>query len=132
MYQLNVLYSTSSQLAGTLDKTKLINIMNTGLEKSLNFSICSALVINNPEDATLIINSLFAITERLEHALKLRAIIGYKSLFEDKKLPFELSINNVKVEKYAKNTQEEYDLNVLEFDSLFSPISTSDKFFGNR
>ena len=121
---------TSSQLAGTLDKTKLVSIMNTGLEKSLNFSICLALIINNPEDATLIVNSLYEISERLEQALKLRAIIGYKSLFENTELPFELSIDNVKVEKYIKNNKEQYDLTVLEFDSLFSPISTSDKFFG--
>ena len=130
LYQLNVLYNTSSQLAGTLDKTKLINIMNIGLEKSLNFSICLALIINNPEDATLIINSLNPISERLEQALKLRAIIGYKSLFENKKLPFELSINSVKVEKYAKNKKNKYDLAAFEYDSLFSPISTSDQFFG--
>ncbi|EKE02415.1 MAG: multi-sensor signal transduction histidine kinase [uncultured bacterium] len=130
LYQLNVLYNTSSQLAGTLDKTKLVSIMNIGLEKSLNFSICLALIINNPEDATLIVNSLYPISGRLEQALKLRAIIGYKSLFENAKLPFELSIDNVKVEKNIKSEEKTYDLPVLEFDSLFSPISTSDQFFG--
>lgn len=130
LYQLNVLYNTSSQLAGTLDKTKLVSIMNTGLEKSLNFSICIALIINNPEDATLIINSLYPISNRLEQALKIRAIIGYKSLFEDRKLPFELSIDSIKVEKNIKNENGKYDLPVLEFDYLFSPIHTSDKFFG--
>lgn len=130
LYQLNVLYNTSSQLAGTLDKAKLVSIMNIGLEKSLNFSICLALIINNPENATLIINSVHPISERLEHALRLRMIIGYKSLFENKKLPFELSINNVKVEKHWKSDAGIYDLSVLQYDSLFSPINTSDKFFG--
>jgi len=130
LYQLNVLYNTSSQLAGTLDKSKLINIMNVGLEKSLNFSLCLALVINDPEDATLIINSLHPVSERLEQALKLRAMIYYKSLFEDKKLPFELSIDNIKVEKNSKHKKGVFDLDVLDYDSLFSPISTSDRFFG--
>jgi len=130
LYQLNVLYNTSSQLAGTLDKTKLIDIMNTGLEKSLNFSLCLALVTNDPEDATLIINSTYPISDRLEQALKLRAMVGYKSLFEDKVLPFELSINNIKVKKHYKEENGKFDLGMLNFDTLFSPISTSDKFFG--
>ncbi|MDD3013794.1 MAG: ATP-binding protein [Candidatus Gastranaerophilales bacterium] len=130
LYQLNVLYNTSSQLAGTLDKTKLIDIMNTGLEKSLNFSLCIALVTNDPEDATLIINSAYPVSDRLEQALKLRAMVGYKSLFEDKKLPFELSINNIKVKKHYKEESGKFDLGMLNFDTLFSPISTSDKFFG--
>lgn len=130
LYQLNVLYNTSSQLAGTLDKAKLVGIMNSGLKKSLNFSVCTALIINNPEDATLIISSIFPISKRLEHALKLRAIIGYKNMFENKKLPFELSINNIQVESHIKNKKEKYDLSILQYDSLFSPISTSDKFFG--
>ncbi|MDD3014415.1 MAG: ATP-binding protein [Candidatus Gastranaerophilales bacterium] len=130
LYQLNVLYNTSSQLAGTLDKTRLINIMNTGLEKSLNFAVCLALVINDPEDATLIISSLHPVSERLEQALKLRAMIGYKSLFEERKLPFELSINNIKVEKHSKHKKGNFDLYVLDYDSLFSPINTSDRFFG--
>ena len=37
LYQLNVLYDTSSQLAGSLDKDKLLKIMIEGIEKSLNF-----------------------------------------------------------------------------------------------
>ena len=130
LYQMNVLYNTSSQLAGTLDKAKLIDIMNTGLEKSLSFSLCVALIINDPEDATLIINSLHPVTETLEHALKLRAMIGYKGLFENNKLPFELSINNIKVENITKFEKGSFDINIFEYDSLFSPISTSDKFFG--
>ncbi|OGI04840.1 MAG: hypothetical protein A2Y25_04445 [Candidatus Melainabacteria bacterium GWF2_37_15] len=130
LYQLNVLYSTSSQLAGTLDKSKLINIMNNGLEKSLDFSLCYALVINEPENATLIINSQHLISERLEEALKLRALIGYKNLFESNELPVELSINNISVEKDTKINEGEFDLEILTWDRLFSSIDTSDQFFG--
>ncbi len=130
LYQLNVLYSTSSQLAGTLDKTKLIDIMNIGLEKSLNFSLCLALIINEPEDASLIINSRYPISEKLQEALKLRVLVGYKNLFENNELPFDLSINNIKVIKNFKEEGELTDLNILVWDRLFAPISTSDQFFG--
>ena len=130
LYQLNVLYNTSSQLAGTLDKTKLINIMNTGLDKSLNSSLCHALIMNEPQDATLIINSMYPITEALEEALKLRAMLSYKSLFENNKLPFELSIGDITVEKHIKEQDGLFDLNILNWDCMFSPISTADKFFG--
>jgi len=130
LYQLNVLYNTSSQLAGTLDKTKLINIMNTGLDKSLNSSLCHALVMNEPQDATLIINSMYPITEALEEGIKLRAMLSYKSLFENNKLPFELSIGDITVEKHIKEQGEIFDLNILNWDCMFSPINTADKFFG--
>lgn len=132
LYQLNVLYSISSQLAGTLDKTKLVTIMNTGLDRGLNFSLCHALIMNRPEDATLIITSKYPITDKLEDALKLRAMLAYKSLFEDNKLPFELSMDNITVEKHVKEDEGEgiLDLNILVWDRMFLPISTSDRFFG--
>lgn len=131
LYQLNVLYSTSSQLAGTLDKSKLISIMNSGLEKSLNFSLCYALIINGPENATLIINSLNPVSERLQEALKLRALIGYKNLFENNELPFELSMDNINVDvNFKDNEANPFDLEILVWDRLFAPINTSDQFFG--
>ncbi len=130
LYQLNVLYSTSSQLAGTLDKKKLIDIMNTGLEKSLNFSLCLALIINEPENATLMVNSKHPITLKLEEALKLRAMVGYKNLFENNELPFDLSIDNIKTIKNFDEEGEPLDINTLVWDRLFAPISTSDMFFG--
>jgi signal transduction histidine kinase/CheY-like chemotaxis protein len=131
LYQLNVLYNTSSQLAGSLNKKKLIDIMSDGLEKSVSYSLCLTLIINNPEDALLIITSNYPISPRLEHALKLRGMIGYKSMFDSKTLPFELDINNIKVETHhRKEGPPIYDLEVMNFDSLFAPISTSDKFFG--
>ena len=131
LYQLNVLYSVSSQLAGTLDKTKLVTIMNTGLDRGLNFSLSHALIMNHPEDATLIINSKYPISDKLEDALKLRSMLAYKSLFEDNNLPFELSMENITVEKHIKEESEEIlDLNILVWDRMFLPISTSDRFFG--
>ena len=70
LYQLDVLYNTSTQLAGSLDKQKLINIMIDGLEKSLSFSLSSTLVFNDEHNFELIINSLYGISPRLEHSLK--------------------------------------------------------------
>ena len=65
LYQLNVLYSTSSQLAGSLDKDKLIKIMIEGIEKSLNFELSCTLIFRSEREPVLIINSLYKISDRL-------------------------------------------------------------------
>ena len=130
LYQLDVLYNTSTQLAGSLDKQKLIKIMIDGLEKSLSFSLSSTLVFNDEHDIDLIINSLYAISPRLEHSLKLRAILSYRALFDKKRIPYDININDIKVTKHIKHPLEEYDLNILKFDNLFAPINVGEKFFG--
>ena len=130
LYQLDVLYNTSTQLAGSLNKQKVINIMIDGLEKSLSFSLSSTLVFNDEHDIDLIINSLYAISPRLEHSLKLRAILSYRALFDKKRIPYDLNINDIKVTKHIKHPLEEYDLNILKFDNLFAPINVGEKFFG--
>ncbi|MDD3593963.1 MAG: hybrid sensor histidine kinase/response regulator [Candidatus Gastranaerophilales bacterium] len=129
-YQLKVLYDTNSNLAGTLNKRRLINIMNEGLEQSISYSLCSTLVMDNPDDISLIINSHYPITKRLEQALKLRAMIAYKSMFKNESLPFEINIEKVRTEVNFKQENGKYDLEVMSYGSVFSPISTSDKFFG--
>ena len=130
LYQLDVLYNTSTQLAGSLDKQKLINIMLEGLEKSLSFSLSSTLVFNDEHNIDLIINSLYDISPRLEHSLKLRAILSYRALFDKKRIPYDLNINDITVIKNIKQPIEEYDLNILKFDNLFAPINIGEKFFG--
>lgn len=130
LYQLDVLYNTSTQLAGSLDKQKLINIMIDGLEKSLSFSLSSTLVFNGEHDIDLIINSLYGISPRLEHSLKLRAILSYRALFDKKRIPYDLNVDDIKVTKNIKHSLEEYDLNILKFDNLFAPINVGEKFFG--
>ncbi|MBS4759174.1 MAG: hypothetical protein KHX03_00560 [Clostridium sp.] len=130
LYQLDVLYNTSTQLAGSLDKQKLINIMIDGLEKSLSFSLSSTLVFNSEHDIDLIINSLYGISPRLEHSLKLRAILSYRALFDKKRIPYDLNVSDIKVIKNIKHPLEEYDLNILKFDNLFAPINVGEKFFG--
>ena len=125
LYQLNVLYTTSTQLAGSLDKTKLIEIMTDGLEQSLSLSLCYALVLNEVNDIKLIIKSLFPISHRLENAIKLRALLSYKNLFS-----INPSINDIDVIKYDKDKFGEYDLNVFNYDNLFAPLNIKNKFYG--
>ena len=92
LYQLNVLYNTSSQLAGSLDKDKLIKIMIEGIEKSLNFELSCTLMFRSEREPVLIINSLYKVSDRLLEALKLRAILSYKSLLSDP--PVDIKIGN--------------------------------------
>lgn len=130
LYQLNVLYNTSSQFAGTLDKIKLIDIMIEGMDKSLSFGLSCVLTFRGDNEPVMIINSLHQISERLLEALKLRTILNYKSLFKNTPLPFELNVDNIKVEKHIKHPIYEYDFTVLRFDSLFAPVNMSENFFG--
>ena len=128
LYQLNVLYNTSSQLAGSLDKDKLIKIMIEGIEKSLNFELSCTLMFRSEREPVLIINSLYKISDRLLEALKLRAILSYKSLLSDP--PYDIKIGNLKIEKNIKHNIQEYDFSILRFDNLFAPIMLNDEFFG--
>ena len=128
LYQLNVLYNTSSQLAGTLDKDKLISIMNEGIEKSLNYELSCTLMFRSEREPVLIINSLYKISDRLLEALKLRAILSYKSLLSDP--PIDIKIGNLKIEKNIKHNIQEYDFSVLQYDNMFAPITLNDEFFG--
>ena len=128
LYQLNVLYNTSSQLAGSLDKDKLVKIMIEGIEKSLNFELSCTLMFRSEREPVLIINSLYQISDRLLEALKLRAILSYKSLLSDP--PYDIKIGNLKIEKNIKHNIKEYDFSILRFDNLFAPIMLNDEFFG--
>lgn len=130
LYQLDVLYNLGSQFAGTLDKEKLINIMLEGLDKALGFSVACILTFKSNNEPLLIINSINQISDRLLEALKLRAVLNYKSLFENKEMPFELNIDELKTIKYAKNPIEDYDFSVLRYDNMFAQINLSDNFFG--
>jgi signal transduction histidine kinase/CheY-like chemotaxis protein len=130
LYQLNVLYNTSSQFAGTLDKNRLLDIMAEGMDKSLSFGLSCALTFRSENEPVLIITSLYQISERLLEALKLRTILNYKSLFEKKELPFALNLENLKIEKHIKQANKEYDFSVLRYDNMFTPINMSENFFG--
>lgn len=129
LYQLNVMYDTSSQLAGSLDKNKLIDVMREGIERSISYALCAVLLIEQ-DDLKLIIHSLHPVSERLEKAIKLRMMLNYKNLFENQNTPVEFKIDEIEVKKTSKHADGDYDIKVLDYDSLFSPISTVDRFFG--
>ena len=128
LYQLNVLYDTSSQLAGSLDKDKLLKIMTEGIDKSLNFELSCTLMFKSEREPVLLINSLYKVSDRLLEALKLRAILSYKSLLNDP--PLDIKIGNLKIEKNIKHNINEYDFSVLRYDNMFAPIMLNDEFFG--
>jgi len=130
LYQLNVLYNTSSQFAGTLEKDKLYNIMLEGLEKTLSYDLTAALVFGKDNNAILYINSLHQPSESLKEALKLRLMLKYKNLFNKKELPYDLEFAQVEnIEKF-KPSHMVYDLRTLNFDTLSAPIKVGDNFFG--
>ena len=128
LYQLNVMYNTSSQLAGSLDKDKLLKIMIEGIDKSLNFELACTLTFRSEREPVLIINSLYKVSDRLLEALKLRAILSYKSLLSDP--PFDIKIGNLKIEKNIKHNIKEFDFSVLRFDNMFAPIMHNEEFYG--
>ena len=125
LYRLNVLNKTVTSLAGSLDKTELIEIMTDGIEKSLSYSLCYSIVFNDPSDITLVINSIYPVSSRLEEAIKFRAMLSYKDLFN-----IHTTKEQIKVKKNIKSKEREYDLNVFNFDTGLVPINIKDKFFG--
>lgn len=126
LYRLSVLNETLTGLAGSLDKTELMKIMTSGLEKSLSYSLCYSLVFNDPNDIILVINSVSAVSPKLELELKLRAIIAYKEMFA-----VNTSKESIRVIKNVRNKDRQFDLiNIFGFDTLFAPITVNDKPFG--
>ena len=63
-------------------------------------------------------------------AIKLRAVLNYKSLFEDEQLPFEIDDTNLKIIKIIKNPTTKFTFSIFQFDNMFAPIDLGDKFFG--
>ena len=128
LYRLNVLYSTSSQFAGSLDKKKLINYMIVGLDKSLSFDLTCTLCID--AEPVLILNSLYEISDELLSAIKVRTVLNYKSLFEDKTPPLEIDVETLKVVKNVKYPANRFTFSLFQYDNMFAPISLGDNFFG--
>lgn len=130
LYRLNVLYNTSSQFAGTLDTKKLLQYMIEGLDKSLSFDLTCTISFGFEQEPVLIINSLYDISEELMSALKLRAILNYKSLFKQNDVPFEIDDKNLKIIKNIKNPNNKFTFTIFQYDNMFAPIDLGDNFFG--
>ena len=130
LYRLNALYNTSSQFAGTLDKEKLFDYMIEGFDKTLSFSLAAALSFCTEKQPVLILNSLYEISDELLSSIKLRVIYNYQSLFKDKKLPYDVTEQNLKVQKVVKYPASRFTFTLFQYDNLFAPISLGDNFYG--
>jgi len=130
LYREKVLYDTSSKFAGTLDNQKLLDIMIEGMDKALSFSLICTLSFCNPKEPVLILNSLYEISEELLSAIKLRTVLNYKTLFENKKLPFDIDESSLKVIKKVKNPSNRFNFMMFQYDNMFASISQGDEFFG--
>lgn len=130
LYRLNALYTTSSQFAGTLDKSKLINYMIEGMDKALSFSLTCTLSLCTDETPVLILNSLYELSDELITAIKLRTILNFNSLFEGKTPPCELNIDTLKIEKHIKYPASRFTFTLFQYDNMFAPISLGENFFG--
>lgn len=130
LYRLNVLYNTSSQFAGTLDKEKLVNYMIEGMDKSLSFDLTCTLAFYTENQPVLLLNSLYEISDELLSAIKFRTVLNYKSLFENKNTPFEIDIDTLKVIKAVKYPANRLTFTLFQYDNMFAPISLGDNFFG--
>ena len=130
LYRLNVLYNTSSQFAGTLNTKELLNYMSEGLDKSLSFDLNCIISFGFENEPVFIINSLYDLSDELVNALKLRAVLNYKTLFESRDIPFEIDDKNLKVIKNIKNPNEKFTFSIFQYDNMFAPIDLGDEFFG--
>lgn len=130
LYRLNVLYGTSSQFSGTLDKAKLIQYMIEGMDKALSFSLTCTLSFCHGESPILLLNSLYELSDELITAIKLRTILNYNSLFEGKQIPIKLDIDKLKVIKQVKYPASRFTFTLFQYDNMFAPISLGENFFG--
>ncbi|MBQ2983321.1 MAG: GAF domain-containing sensor histidine kinase [Candidatus Gastranaerophilales bacterium] len=132
LYQLNVLYNTSSQFAGTLNTNKLYDIMLEAMEKTLSFDVSAVLVFNSDFKPVFSLNSLYTPTENLVDALKIRSVLNYKTIFESAPLLVQQDFENIETIQKIKQTRSNkvFGLESISFDSLFAPIKVGDDFFG--
>ena len=132
LYQLNVLYNTSSQFAGTLNTDKLYDIMIEAMEKTLSFDISSVLVFNSSSKPVFNLNTIYTPSENLVHALKIRSLLNYKNMYDASNIPTIKEFDDVEVIQKTKQTRSNqlFGLETISFDSLFAPIKVGDDFFG--
>lgn len=130
LYRLNALYSTSSQFAGTLEKSKLIQYMIEGMDKALSFSLTCTLSLCTDNEPVLILNSLYELSDELITAIKLRTVLNYNSVFEGKEVPIKIDAENLKVIKHIKYPASRFTFTLFQYDNMFAPISLGDNFFG--
>ncbi len=130
LYRQNTLYDMTSHFAGTLDKAELLEYMIEGLDKAMSFSLTCTLSFCTEDKPVLILNSLYEISDELLNAIKLRTILNYRALFDEKPLPCELNENSLKVVKHVKYPASRFNFTLFQFDNLFAPIALGENFYG--
>ena len=132
LYQLNVLYNTSSQFTGTLNTKKLYDIMIEAMEKTLSFDVSCVLTYNSLTNPILNLNTLYPPSESLVDALKIRSILNYKSIFDNPLVLNEREIKEIEIIQKTKQMRSNkiFGLETISFDTLFAPIKVGDDFFG--
>ena len=132
LYQLNVLYNTSSQFTGTLNTKKLYDIMIEAMEKTLSFDVSSVLIYNSIAKPTLNLNTLHAPSENLIDALKIRSILNYKTIKENPILLNDKEINDIEIIQKTKQMRSNkvFGLEIINYDTLYAPIKIADDIFG--
>ena len=128
LYRQRVMYETSSLFAGTLDKSKLIQYMSDGMDRALSYSLACILSLCG-EEPVLILNSLYELSDELISAIKLRTILNYNSLFEEKNVP-PIDINTLKVIKNIKYPANRFTFTMFQYDNITAPISLGENVFG--
>ncbi len=132
LYQLNVLYNTSSRFAGTLNTKQLYDIMIEAMEKTLSFDISSLLLLNPQGNLVFNLNTLYIPSENLIDALKIRSVLNYRTILESPSIISEVKTDNISVIQKTKQQRASkvYGLEAISFDSLFAPIKVGESFFG--
>ena len=132
LYQLNVLYNTSSQFTGTLNTTKLYDIMIEAMEKTLSFDIASVLIINANAKPVFTLNTMHTPSENLVDALKIRSILNCRTQLEKEAGFTSKDLENIEVIQKTKQARSNkiFGIETISYDSLFAPIKIGDEFFG--
>ncbi len=132
LYQLNVLYNTSSQFTGTLNTKKLYDIMIEAMEKTLSFDASSVLIYNLLSNPVLNLNTLYTPSENLIDALKIRSILNYKALLDNPITFNDKEINEIEIIQKTKQVRSNkvYGLEIMSYDTLYAPIKVADSYFG--
>jgi len=132
LYQLNVLYNTSSQFAGTLNTNRLYEIMIEAMEKTLSFDILSILIYSPTSKPIFQLNTIHMPSEILTDALKIRSIINYKTIFSEANITNQKDFKDVEIVQKIKQarTNKIYGIESISYDSMFAPIKVGEEFFG--
>lgn len=132
LYQLNVLYNTSSQFTGTLNTSKLYDIMIEAMEKTLSFDISSVLILNSEGKPVFNLNTIHTPSDNLIDALKIRSILNYRNELEKDSAFTSFDTDSIEVIQKIKQSRSNrvFGIETISYDSLFAPIKIGDEFFG--